>query len=520
MWRSIKILKVIFVIPFSIGNPIKGSINTMDGSCSTRILFTCLISILTVIVGTFSGTFRYNEDSKKMKWWLIYIIVTILTIATINIFLIFYYRNYHQFHQNNPSVETDSSTKLQLRFLWIFGLGLLLRTSLSIAIDTECLVKEFSTSYISYILSSSVLIVFMISQIGLITYMHNLTFSRSLRIYYCIGIILLANATLWFNFTALGIASIVQVTTANTTQSHFLSNMISDKNVSNSSNSCYTSSKIYSFAAQLQPYLFQVSLDFFLLSTLFLVKMLPSFRYKHIQNMSNQTRTTTPRLDHRKCAIISMVMGIVFYIPLFVISLLIRFVFFDKSYALVEAWQNIMILQKSVLLLAILFAFSHLRDLKTEMNVWRLESGDYILFSCFVGKVAIHVFEITAATFCAERKSLLFKSLISLVFYFYQTLYIVISKRSSGTTLKHSNVSVSIHVLLMTVSLTQWITTTFILSEQGHFVLNEGIGCLFQDLFVWKMLQYISVPFTIYYDLQSAMHFYSILPKLRFVNHE
>lgn len=383
----------------------------------------------------------------------------------------------------------------------------------------ECVVREFKTSFIFYILFSSVLIVFMISQIGLITHMQNLRFSRSVWIYYCIGIILLANATLWFNLTTIGIARIVK-DQANTSDGHSLYNMISVKNVSNSSNSCYTSSKIYSFAAQLQPYLFQVSLDFFLLSTLFLVKMLPSFRYKHIQNMSNQTRTTTPRLDHRKCAIISMVIGIILYTPLFVMALVIRFVFSDNSYALVEAWQNIMILQKSVLLLAILVAFSHLRDLKTEMSVWRMESSDYILFSCFVGKVAIHVFEITAATFCEERKSLLYKSLISLVFYFYETLYIVISKRSSGTTLKHSNVSVSIHVILMTVSLTQWITTTFILSEQGHFVLNEGIGCLFQDLFVWKMLQYISVPFTIYYDLQSAMHFYSILPKLRYVNHQ
>lgn len=248
--------------------------------------------------------------------------------------------------------------------------------------------------------------------------------------------------------------------------------------------------------------------------------MLPSFRYKHIQHIPNQTGTATPRLDHRKCAIISMVTGIILYTPLFVIALVIRFVFFDNSDALIEAWQNIMFLQKIVLFLAILVAFSHLRDLKTEVSVWRLESSDYILLTCFVGKVAIHAFEIVAATFCAERMSLLCKSLISLVFYFYQTLYIVTSKRSSGTTLKHSNLSVSVHVLLMTVSLTQWITTTFILSEQGHYVLNEGIGCLFQDPFVWKMLQYISVPFTIYYDLQSAMHFYSILPKLRFVNNE
>lgn len=61
-----------------------------------------------------------------------------------------------------------------------------------------------------------------------------------------------------------------------------------------------------------------------------------------------------------------------------------------------------------------------------------------------------------------------------------------------------SNVAVFVHVLLLTLSVTQWITTTFILSVQGNFVLNEGIGCLFESPIVWKVLQYICVPFTMY----------------------
>lgn len=91
----------------------------------------------------------------------------------------------------------------------------------------------------------------------------------------------------------------------------------------------------------------------------------------------------------------------------------------------------------------------------------------------------MQAFDILTATYCAEIHTLLSKGLISLVFYFYQTLYILISKRSSPSFRNQSNVAVFVHVLLLTLSVTQWITTTFILSVQGNFVLNEGIGCLF-----------------------------------------
>lgn len=96
----------------------------------------------------------------------------------------------------------DASTKLQLRFLWLFGIGLLLRTSLSIAIDIECVVQGFVASYIAGIFSSAMMIVYIISQIGLITYMQNVKFMHSAWVYFSIGMVLLANVSIWFNFAA------------------------------------------------------------------------------------------------------------------------------------------------------------------------------------------------------------------------------------------------------------------------------------------------------------------------------
>lgn len=234
----------------------------------------------------------------------------------------------------------------------------------------------------------------------------------------------------------------------------------------------------------------------------------------YLQNISIENKSTTHIMDQRKSAIISMAIGLVLHIPFLVMALVIRFVFIDNIYNIREIWQNLVIFQKVLMSTAIFVAFSHIRNIKTESGVWRLGASDYVLLSCSVGKVVMQAFDILTATYCAEIHTLLSKGLISLVFYFYQTLYILISKRSSPSFRNQSNVVVFVHVLLLTLSVTQWITTTFILSVQGNFVLNEGIGCLFESPIVWKVLQYISVPFTMYYDFQSAMHNYSILPTL------
>lgn len=314
MSKATNILKVLFVIPFSIGNSEERSLCAMDGSCSAVILFTCLVSIIIVVVGTFSGLHRFNEVSLKVIWGLI---VTLVTIATINIFLILTLLHNRRFAITSPRVETDASTKLQLRFLWLFGICLLLRTSLSIATDIECVVQGFVASYIASIFSSAMMIVFMISQIGFITYMQNLKFVRSAWIYFSIGIVLLANVSVWFNFAAVGIAEILHRTETNTSADHNISTVNTDSKDNYAF--CFFHSKIHSFATKLKPYLFQVSLDFLLLATLFIVRTLPSCpilrQNTYLQNISIEKKSTTPRMDQRKGAIISMVIGIVLHIP-------------------------------------------------------------------------------------------------------------------------------------------------------------------------------------------------------------
>lgn len=311
-----------------------------------------------------------------------------------------------------------------------------------------------------------------------------------------------------------GIAGILHRTDTNLSIDH---NSFDVDTVSNDSFAyCYFHSKIHSFATKLQPFFFQMSLDFLLLASLFIVKSLPSFsNFQNntcLQNNSNETETNTHKLNCRKGVMICLVIGIVLHVPFLAMALIIRFVFVDNINALSEVWQTLVILQKLVMSFVILFAFSHLQSFKTDSSVWRLESSDIVFLSCYVGKVVLHAFEIIAAIYCLESRILLGRGLISVVFYFYQTLYILITKRCSRSFFKQSKEAVSVHVLLLITSVTLWITTTFILSVQGNYVLNEGVGCLFENSYVWKMLQYISVPFTMYYDLQSAMHFYSFLP--------
>lgn len=515
MVSYIKFLKIIFVIPFRIGNPNLSSDYKTDGSSSAVILFSCLVSSIIVVIGTFSGQHRFNEVSMKVIWGLI---VSLVTTATLNIFLLFCHIRKHRSRLTLPRIETDASIKLQLGFLWTFGLGLLLRTSLTIATNIECISEKHLPSDIGSIVSSTMMIVFMLSQIGLITYMRDFRFLRSAWIYYSIGMILLANASIWFNFTTAGIAGILHNAVSNTSST--------DVTVNNASYGfCFFHSKIHSLSFKIQPYLFQVSLDFLLLAMLFIMRTWPSLKISHYSTMENELKATEnefemPRTDHRKIGVFSVVIGIVFHIPFLVLALLIRFVYSDKTSALRETWQVSVIVQKTAMLFFIILAFSQIDERSKELNGWTLGSNDVVLLFCYVGKIILPAFGIIAATYCTKDDVLLGKGLTSLFFYFYHTLYIMISKRSSHTALKESPVSVFVHVLLFTLNMTQWITTTFILSVQGNYVLNEGEGCLFVNPSVWIMIQYIFIPFTVYYDFQSAMHFYSILPRFSYAQRE
>ena len=507
MQRLNKILKVLFIVPFSIGNPDVQSSNSLDSSDSVVVLFSCLVSIIIVVVGTFSGLHRFNEASIKVIWGLI---VTLVTIATINIFLIFY-----RIHAGKSPVtfikdNTDGSSQLQLKFLWLFGLGLILRTSLTIAADIDCLDKNVDhVYYLTSAISSLMMIIFVLSLIGLITYMKKKTFLRLSWIFFSIGVVLLTNASIWLNFATVGISGILHRAVN--------SNISAVSAINNSSYSfCFFHSKISSFSTKIQPYLFQISLDFLFLATLFIVKTLPTFQSldvnRTLPNVSEETDSNMLRSDHKRTGIVSMAIGIICHIPFPVMALMIRFVFLANMNTLREVWQVGVIIQKSTMLILIFTAFSRVVQRKTDPCSWKFSTTDCILLSCCTGKIVVHTFGILAATSKTIKRSLLCKSLVSLVFYFYQTLYIMITRRSAQTAINQSNVSVCVHVLLFTLNITQWTTTTFILSVEGNYVLNEGVGRLFENRLVWEMLQYTIIPFTLYYDFQSAMHFHSILP--------
>ena len=506
MQKLKQILKVIFIIPFSIGNPDAQSSNATDGSVSAAILFSCLVSIILVVVGTFSGLHRFNETSMKVIWGLI---ATLVTIATINILLIFSRIHGRQNPITSMKDDRDASSQLQLKFLWLFGLGLILRTSLTIATNVDCFAKGGSQVVdVASAISSFVMIVFILLVIGLITFMKKRVFLRVSWIYFSIGAVLLANASVWLNFATVGIFGILHQSVYNNVSTNYTIR-------NNTFNYCFLHSEIRLFSTEIQPYLFQISLDFLLLATLFIVKTLPALQdpdiNKSVRNVHEEIRSNI--LNHRRTGIVSIVIGIILHIPFFVMALVIRFVFLGNLNILREIWQIGVIVQKSVMLLIILAAFSHMGERSSDPCAWKFSSSDCILLTCCGGKIVVHTFEILVTT---ANRVLLCKGILNLVFYFYHTLYILVSRRSVQAALMQSRVSIFVHVLLFTLNITQWTTTAFVLSVEGNYVLNEGVEGLFPNPVVWKVLQYIIIPFTLYYDFQSAMHFYGILPNFRF----
>lgn len=502
MDSTVKILKTILCFPFLMGpKKIPGWDSMETNSNSALVLIVCLVSIFGAVIVVFRNQHTHDEyeDLHSVSWRVISYLMTIATIDLFVLLLSYFNPRGQLISQHVIETDHDPSSKFQLGFLWTFGLGLIVKISLTIAEKIQCTNAGNLYTEIANIGSSFVMIGFVLSQMTPIFLTRKSSFCRRLWIFYSVGIIILSNASVWLHLLLAVIAD-------NLTQP---GNTSTEWNLM--WNNCNTHTKIHAFEATLSPFLFDIFSSFFLLATLFYLNMWSSFSKKSIAfkddlPSSNKLKTNSTR----KVKIVSAALGIVINIPFFLICLCLRFVYSDTE-VMHGAWTAIKSVQKSLMLLLIIIAFSCLKEKETILRSRGLEFSDLFLLCCFAGKVARHVPRIITAWYCyRDTHVLLFRGLISVVFYLYNTMYILISKRYSQTSFNTSNVSMFIHVLLFTLSIAQWIVAALILSMKGNHVVSDGQGCLFENPHTWTIIQCIITPFSSYYNFQSAVHFYKV----------
>lgn len=110
-----------------------------------------------------------------------------------------------------------------------------------------------------------------------------------------------------------------------------------------------------------------------------------------------------------------------------------KFIYAFDLYILIQKWCMMHGLQSNVLKshwcccwLLLLFHASN-RKKQFYVRVALNSVIDLFLLCCFAGKVARHVLRTITARYCyRDANALLFKGLISVVFYFYNTMYVII----------------------------------------------------------------------------------------------
>lgn len=313
---------------------------------------------------------------------------------------------------------------------------------------------------------------FTLIQMSFITFLRNTRLLGGLFINYLIGVLFLANTSIWVNFVTLKVVYIYD----------FPNITISLKNAS-ALNDCYFHSKTQKMSRHLRFFILSVSMLFLLLSSMFLIRLWPSIQ--NASEMSNritlnkctvsstssdQPNVTNRALKSRRIVRIFSLFGSFFInFPFFTMALLMRYVYTDNINTVKVFWDLFVILCLTVMVLIIVFGIQNLNlncMEKRPFSAW-----DVIFLLSMASKVVMSILGCTSIFVCFVDKpiTIFTKNVLDLILTFYHTVYIIVAWRTPQFEFDKSITNLSIHVILFCSCLGRWFLQTFILSSAGMY---------------------------------------------------
>ncbi|KAK3084905.1 hypothetical protein FSP39_021173 [Pinctada imbricata] len=287
------------IVPLTAGNSVNPhNPQETDGSLASMVTIACLTAITFVIIGIYGGKQTKVTEAHLVIWSLVVAMIILALICVIVISVVAYRHRAEWFVRQTESIR-KGSLKLKIMFLWLFGFGIILETTLDLAINVDCIRQDKTVDHYTYriasIASHLLSIVYYCLQMGFISYFIGYKFEGYIRINYGILIILLANLIHWFNSV---------VSEANDTYYRHNHTDITGSDCHSPDSdaprrhpgftlyryaendtyddACYWNSRIECFLEQLLPYLLPARIEYFLLATGFILGMWPSV--KHDEN--------------------------------------------------------------------------------------------------------------------------------------------------------------------------------------------------------------------------------------------
>lgn len=187
--------------PLCFGNPTEEG--NSDGSTSSTVAFACGFAIILIIIVYLLGQVAVENSTVFSLQETLAPSIVAGTVAIALVLILFVFCRSYMYNAFRRRQQIHNiCVELEIKFLWFFGLGVLLFSGKNLAIKFECVKKSSVLPVIAGIMSSFLKIVFMLIQLSLITYLRNSHLLGGLLINYLIGGLLLANTSVWIYFIA------------------------------------------------------------------------------------------------------------------------------------------------------------------------------------------------------------------------------------------------------------------------------------------------------------------------------
>ena len=515
-----EVLYSLFLVPFTAGNGVQNSngLRIHDGSISTSAIAIFLVGIAFVSISVSSSPIHEDPDNLIR-----YVLITTVLLG-IGAILTLWARFHKQISEkkDTASCSTKSkSTGLQLKFLWLFCVGIIVQAAISMANRVYYISTSYHLvqSYVS-IPWNILLFAFSCLETAFVSKFCKTAVVGSLLVYYGMIFIIVANLSIWFD-SILG-----------QELHYFNSNNGTQTNLEVESFNCTYKATVVCLAENAFPYLFPIVAEFCLVSTGFLFRIWSTAKknmtYDSLMTTTRDREETLPLLkfdyieidqqpsilngDSRKpsYSCLSATLGMLFVIILIILEVAILIE--NGEDKLGELYKSLEIyrLVFTVTMLGLVFlGFGLLYGQCIPINTPRhLSAGEFILLFSLLGMVMFLLLGVVAGIKHSSTGSWsTAENVVLLVVVYFQTVFILQSYRYRRYRRLDCLSIKNVFMLLSVMNLGLWFNDSFLQNRVPY------IHAVYHKMYshqAWTFMNAILFPIVVFFRFDCSMMLYEL----------
>ena len=528
MTRLNKVLRAVFVLPFSAGHPKErgnGESVSHDGSISGIVFLVSVVVVLCIILVI--GSVGQNHDNVHTNLFIITMTVTACLAIFICIALTVYTSIY-------PAAVTlsqhwDISGKIMLRFLWLFTLASITESAIYFSYHLTCFTHNYETANIDQrIVCDIVLFIFRVVQTGFLTRYARYIFASSLGLYYGLLILFLTNI------------SVIVIAYAHDIR-YFQDFTLNITGNATLPWPCDTNSSTLNVLTAMEGFLDPAIFEYSLLTILFISEIWP--KRSETTNMIRQPScvydnfsiiehagllqseesvyesiqdVNRPTAKHMVWKCINIAAAFLLVLPGIVLLAMRVYNKDDISIRIASDYCNS--IETTVMVLSILKCFYLLQtECKSTNKSTSFGSKDYLILVSLIGSLGYYTMRLIPYIVLVhsgeENVNRMYNYIVRILAIYLQTVLIYQLKNYEKIYNQSSFMSIEYNVLFLSVAnLMMWGVDTFLASQ---YVFSNDAPALFYGKRVWVNSYCLLFPFAMFYRFKCFVAFYGIYDRLR-----